>query len=45
MEINFVSWKKIVNKNPTVRRTKQNRLTLVSNCAFNGKKKSRFFKN
>ena len=33
------------NKNYTVKRTKQNRLMLVSNCAVCGKKKSRFIKN
>ena len=33
------------NKNSSVRRTKQNRLMLVSNCAICGKKKLRFIKN
>ena len=33
------------NQNSNVRRSKQNRLILVSNCAVCGKKKSRFIKN
>ena len=32
-------------KNSSVRKTKQNRLMLLSNCAFCGKKKSTFIKN
>ena len=32
-------------ENSSVRRTKQNRLILVSNCASCGKKKSRFIEN
>ena len=37
--------KNIVNKNSRARRTKQNRLLFVSNCAICGKKKWRFVKN
>ena len=33
------------NKNSSVRKTKQNRLMLLSNCAICGKKKSAFIKN
>ena len=33
------------NKNSIVRRTKQNRLMLVSVCGICGKKKSRFIKD
>ena len=33
------------NENPGVRKTKENRLTLLSNCAVCGKKKSTFIKN
>ena len=33
------------NKNSNVRKTKQNRLMLLSNCAVCGKKKSNFIKN
>ena len=33
------------NKNSSVRKTKQNRLTLLSNCAICGKRKSSFIKN
>ena len=33
-----------VNVNSNVRRTKQNRLMLLSNCAVCGKKKSTFLK-
>ena len=33
------------NENSSVRRTKQNRVMLVSNCAACGKKKVRFIKN
>ena len=46
METYFVSCKKnTANKSYSVRRTKQTRLMLVSNCAICGKKKSRFIKN
>ena len=34
-----------MNKKPTFRRTKQNRLMHVSNCAICSKKKSMFIKN
>ena len=37
--------KNTTNKISSVRRTRQNRLMLVSNCAICGKKKSRFIKN
>ena len=37
--------KKTANKTSSVRRTKQNRLTLVSNSSICSKKKSKFFKN
>ena len=33
------------NKNSNVRKTKQNRLMLLSNCTVCGKKKSSFIKN
>ena len=33
------------NKNPSVKRTKQNKLMLVLSCAVCGKKKSRFNEN
>ena len=33
------------NENSSVKRTKQNRLMLASNCTIRGKKKSRFIKN
>ena len=46
METYFVSYKKnIANENSSVRKTKQNRLIVLSNCAVCGKKKSRFAKN
>ena len=46
METHCVSCKKnTANKNSSVRRTKQNRLMLVSNCAVCGKKKLSFIKN
>ena len=46
METYCVSCKKnTAHKNSTVRKTKQNRLMLVSNCAVCCKKKSRFIKN
>ena len=45
MEAYCVSCKKnTANENSSVRRSKQNRLMLVSNCAICGKKKSRFIK-
>ena len=45
MEWYCVSCKKNTwNKNCSVRRTKQNKLVLVSNCAICAKKKSRFIK-
>ena len=37
--------KNTANENPGVRRTKQNRVILLWNCAGCGKKKSRFIKN
>ena len=37
--------KNTANTNSGIRRTKQNRLTLVSNCAVCGKKKSKFIQN
>ena len=37
--------KKTANKNSSVRKTKQNRLMILSNCAVCGKKKSTFLKN
>ena len=46
METNCVSYKKnTMNENLSVRRTKQNRVMLLSNCAVCGKRKSRFIKN
>ena len=46
MEINCVNCKKnAANKNSSFRKTNQNRLMLVSNCAVCGKKKLRFIKN
>ena len=46
MEIYCVSCKKnTAYKNSSAERTKQNRLTLVSNCAVFGDKKSKFIKN
>ena len=45
MDIYCVSCKEnIVNKNSRVRRTKQNRLMVISNFAVYGKRKSRFTK-
>ena len=41
----FSRGKNTGNKNSSVKKTKQNRLMLVSNCAVCGKKKSRFIKN
>ena len=46
METSCVSYKKnTANENSSVRKTKQNRLMLLSNCAVCGKKKSTFIKN
>ena len=46
METNFVSCKKNTgNKNSSVRKTKQNQLTLLSSCAVSSKKKSTSIKN
>ena len=46
METYCVSCKKnTANKNSGARRTKQNRLMLISNCVVCGKKKSRLIKN
>ena len=46
MEIYCVSCKKYTeNENSNVRKTKQNRIMLLSNCGACGKKKSTFIKN
>ena len=46
METYCVSCKKnTTNENSSVRRSKQNRLTLLLNCAICGKKRSNFGKN
>ena len=46
METYFVNCKKYTgNENSSVRKTKQNRLILLSNCAVCRKKKSTFIKN
>ena len=46
METYYVICKKnTATKSSSVRRTKQNRLMLVSKCGVCGKKKSRFIKN
>ena len=46
MEMYCISCKKnTANKNSSVKRTKQNRLRLFSNCVACGKKKSRVIKN
>ena len=46
METYCISCKKnTANKNYSVRRTEQNRLILVSNCAVCGKKLTRFIKH
>ena len=46
MEIYCVSCKKnTANKNSSVRKTKNSRLTLLSNCAVCGKKNLVFIKN
>ena len=46
METYFISCKKhTIKKNSSVRKTKQNRLMLLSNWAICGKKKSTFIKN
>ena len=43
--VNVSCKKKAANENSSVRRTKQSRLMLSSNCAIRGKEKSRFIKN
>ena len=46
METYCVNCKKnTANKNSSVRKTKQNRLMLLSNCAICGRKKSTVIKN
>ena len=46
MEMHCVSCKKYTsNENSRTRKTKQNRLMLLSNCAVCGNKKSTFMKN
>ena len=46
METYFASYKKhAANINSSVRKTKQNRLMVLSNCTICGKKKSTFIKN
>ena len=46
METYCVSYKKYTaNENSSVKKTKQNRLMLLSNCAVCGKKKITFIKN
>ena len=46
METYSVSCKKYTaNKNSTVKKTKQNKLMLLSNCAVCGQKKKIFIKN
>ena len=46
METYCASCKKYpLNKNSSVRKTKQNRLMILSNCVVCGKKKSTFIKN
>ena len=46
METYCISSKKYTgNENSNVRKTKQNRLMLLSNCSICGKKKSTFIKN
>ena len=46
METYCISFKKnTANENSSVRKTKQNRLLLLPNCVFCGKKKSTFVKN
>ena len=46
METYCVSYKKYTAKeNSSVRKTKQNRLMLLSNCAICGNRKSTFIKN
>ena len=46
MEMHCISCKKYTgNENSIVRKTKQNRLILISNCAVSGKKKLPFIKN
>ena len=46
METYCVSFKKYTaSENSSVKKTKQNRLMLLSNCVVCGKKKSTFIKN
>ena len=46
MEASCICCKKnTANKNSSVRKTKQNRLMLLSNCTICGKNKSTFIKN
>ena len=46
METCCTNFKKYTgNENSTVRKTKENRLMLLPNCAVSGKKKSTFIKN
>ena len=46
MEMYCVSCEKnTANKNSSLRKTKQNRLMLVSNCGVSGKKNVRIIKN
>ena len=46
METYYVSCKKYTaNENSSVRKTKENRLMLLSKCAICGKRKSIFIKN
>ena len=47
MEMYCVGCKKksTANENSSIRKTKQNRLMLLSNCSVCGKKKSMFIKN
>ena len=41
----FSCKKKTANENSSVKKSKQNRLTILSNCAVCRKKKSTFIKN
>ena len=46
MEVHCVSCKKYTaNENSSVRKPKQNRLMLLSNCAVSGKKRLTFIKS
>ena len=45
MESYYVSCKKIVQEDSSARKTKQNKLILLSKCSICGKKKSMFIKN